>query len=146
MIRRNKRAFSLVELAIGLAVIGVLMLAISFSSGIRDNARVQSAAASVEALRTAAENYLAGGKLNYTGVDIAALKAARLLPNNFTGTKANPWGGDFVLGPNAANNTQFDISLSGLTKADADKLAVIYNNSASATSFDASKNIWSITF
>lgn len=142
----SKRGFSLVELAIGLAVVTVLILAVSMSAGIRDNARVQSAANSVQTLRSAAENYLAVGKLNYTGISIDALKASKLLPDNFVGTQTDPWGGDFSVAANASSSARFDISLSGLAKADADKLTSYFNNSASAIAFDQSKSTWTVTF
>ena len=146
MQRTNSRGFSLVELAIGLAVITVLILAVSMSSGIRDSARVQSAADSVQALRSAAENYLAGGKSNYTGLSTEALKSAKLLPDNFNASGTNPWGGDFVVNPNPASPTRFDISLSSLAKTDGDKLTSYFNNSANAAAYDQSKTTWTVTF
>ena len=142
----KQQGFSLVELAIGLAVITILILAISMSSGIRDNARVQSAANSVHTLHSAAENYLVTGKMNYTGMTIDVLKTAKLLPDNFTGAKTNPWGGDFTVAANTVNSTRFDISLGGLSQADADKLTVYFNNSANAAVYDAGKNTWTVTF
>jgi prepilin-type N-terminal cleavage/methylation domain-containing protein len=143
---KKKQGFSLVELAIGLAVITVLILAVSISSGVRDNARVQSAANSVQTLRSAAENYLVTGKLNYSGLTVDALKTAKLLPDNFVPAKTNPWGGDFNITPNGSNNTRFDITLSALNKIDAEKLTFYFNNSASSLIFDESKNIWVATF
>ncbi len=142
----TERAFSLVELAIGLAVITILILAVSVSAGIRDNARVQSAANSVQTLRSAAENYLAGGKLDYSGMTVDVLKTFKFLPNNFINIETNPWGGDFVIVPNASDNTHFDIMVSGLAKLDADKLTTYFNNSATAVAFDESKKEWTVTF
>ena len=136
----------MVELAIGLAVVTILVLAISMSSGMRDSARVQSAANSVRTLRAAAENYLAIGKMNYAGMTVDVLKTEKLLPDNFTGAKTNPWGGDFVVAANAANNVRFDISLGGLSQADGDKLTAYFNNSANAAVYDAGKSTWTVTF
>ena len=147
MKQMNKvKGFSLVELAIGLAVVTVLILAVSMSAGMRDTARIQSAANSVQTLRSAAENYLAGGNLNYSGMTVDSLKTAKLVPDNFNAVKANPWGGDFIVAANAGNNTRFDISLSGLSKIDADKMSLYFNNSASLLAFDAGKNTWTVTF
>ena len=142
----NAQGFSLVELAIGLAVITVLILAISMSSGIRDNARTQSAADSVQALRSAAENYLSSGKTNYAGISTDVLKTAKLLPDNFNASKTNPWGGDFIIAANAANATRFDITLGALAKTDADKLSSYFNNSANAAVYDGTKSTWTATF
>ncbi len=138
--------FSLVEMAIGLAVMTILILAITMSSGIRDNARSQSAANSIQTLRSAAENYLASGKVNFAGMTVDRLKAVNLLPGNFNAGNSNPWGGDYILQANAGNNTQFDVGVTGLTKIDADKLSSYFNNTASAVVFDEGKNTWTATF
>ena len=142
----SNKGFSLVELAIGLAVVTILILAISMSAGIRDNARVQSAANSVQTLRAAAENYLVSGKINYAGMTVDGLKTEKLLPDGFNASQSNPWGGNFDVAANASDNTHFDIVLGGLAKNDADKLTSYFNNSASGSMFDGSKNIWTVTF
>lgn len=141
----NKKGFSLVELSIGLAVVAILILAVSMSSGIQDNARVQSAANSVQSLRSAAENYLVSGKMSYTGISLDALKASRFLPDNFNATGTNPWGGNFVLAPNS-DTTRYDVSLSGLKQQDADKLTAYFVSNASKTVFNASAGTWTATF
>ncbi len=141
----NKKGFTLVELAIGLAVITILILAISVSAGIRDNARLQSAANSVRSIRSAAENYLSNGNLNYANLTFTALQTANLLPASFVAAKSNPWGGDFALEPNAADNTRFDVGLTGINAAQAAKLTSYFNNSGSSA-YDSTKNIWTATF
>ncbi len=143
----SNKGFSLVELAIGLAVITVLILSISLSSGIRDNAKVQAASQSVSALRLAAENYLAAGNMNYAGMTIATLKTSNLLPTSFTGTTANPWGGNFTITPNAASsNTKVDIAMTAVPSADSTKLTNYFTNSTSATAYDATSKTWTATF
>ncbi len=141
----NKKGFSLVELAIGLAVITVLILAISVSAGIRDNARVQSAADSVHALRSAAENYVSSEHLNYANITITALHKDNLLPARFNPSKSNPWGGNFSIGP-SADNTHFDIALTGLNQAQNDKLKTYFNNSASNWSYDSTTTACTVAF
>ena len=118
----NNRGFSLVELAIGLAVVTVLVLAISMSAGIRDTARVHSAVESVQTLRSAAEGYLSAGKINYTGMDIASLKTNGLLSANFTGSGTNPWGGNYTIVPNLTP-TKFDVTLTSVSAIDNTKLS-----------------------
>ena len=145
MKRMDKKGFSLVELAIGLAVVAVLILAVSVSSGIKDNARVQSAADSVRTLRSAAENYLVAGKMNYVGLSVDTLKISKYLPDNFSPTGTNPWGGNFALAPNS-DPTRFDLSLSGLKQQDADKLSAYFASSSSQTVFDESAGTWTATF
>jgi prepilin-type N-terminal cleavage/methylation domain-containing protein len=146
MYKSKQNGFSLVELAIGLAVVSVLILAISLSSGIRDNARVQSAANSIQTMRSAAEGYLASGRLNYTGVNVATLKTNNLLPTNFNATNSNPWGGSFTVAPDAASPTRFNIALSSVPTTDAPKLTAFFNNLASSTSYDAGSKQWAVTF
>ena len=143
---QSNKGFTLIELAIGLAVITVLILAISASSGIRDNARVQSAAQSVQSLRSAAESYLAGGKLNYSGMDIATLKTNNLLPAGFSGSGTNPWGGNYSIAVNGSDATRFDIALGSLAQTDAAKLTSYFNNTANNSNYDSSSKTWTVTF
>lgn len=145
MVSHSKSGFSLIELAIGLAVVTILILSVSASAGIRDNARVQSAAKSVETLRLAAENYLVTGKVNYAGLTFESLKTAKLLPGNFNPSQANPWGGDYVLAANG-DSTRFDIGISGLNKTDADKLSSYFASSASVINFNEGAGTWTATF
>ena len=146
MRRKNNKGFSLVELAIGLAVITVLILAVSMSSGIRDTARQQSAVDSVQALRSASESYLASGKLNYASVSFTELKNGNFLPANFNASGTNPWGGNFTLGVNSSNNTRVDITLTSVASADNTKLTTFFNNIALNTSYDTTGKTWTATF
>ncbi len=143
---KNKKGFSLVELAIGLAVITILILAVSVSAGIRDNARIQSASTSVRTLRTAAENYLSNGSLNYAGISVVNLQTANLLPASFSPTNTNPWGGSYAIAPNSSDNTHFDIALTSLNQTQANKLTSFFSNNATSSNYDASKLTWSVTF
>lgn len=143
---RQKSGFSLVELAIGLAVITVLILSVSLSSGIRENAKVQSASQSITALRLAAENYIATGKMNYAGLTVATLKTENLLPSSFTGTTANPWGGNYTIVPNTANNTKVDIAVTAVPASESTKLISLFANSSSATAYDTGTKTWTATF
>lgn len=146
MRKSSKQGFSLVELAIGLAVLTVLILAISASAGLRDNARVQSAANSIQTLRSAAESYLVVGHVNYSGMTVDALKSVKLLPEGFKATESNPWGGNFDVTANTSDSTRFDISLSSLAKTEADKLTSYFNNSATKVAYDDSSSTWTVTF
>ncbi len=146
MRQRNNKGFSLVELAIGLAVVTILILAISMSSGIRDTARMQAAADSVQSLRSAAESYLASGNVSYTGVDITKLKGQNLLPANFSGTSTNPWGGNYTVGPNPSDATKFDIALTKVSSTDNTKLISFFSNVANTTAYDSASKTWTVTF
>lgn len=136
----NTKGFSLVELAIGLAVITVLILAVSLSSGLRNNARIQSAAQSVHTLRSAADGYLSTGKLNYSGLSMATLKSQNLLPSNFNPKGANPWGGDYVIAANS-NNSQFDITLTAVPKDESGRIISYFQSNAANTTYDEKGNL-----
>ncbi len=141
----NQRGFSLVELAIGLAIITVLILAISLSAGLRDNARVQSAAQSIQTLRLAAESYLSAGRLNYGGLSIASLKSGSLLPTAFDASASNPWGGSYDIAP-TGDKTKFDITLNSVPKTDSSKLLSYFQNSASGAVYDEGKGSLIVSF
>lgn len=144
----NKKGFSLVELAIGLAVITILILAISASAGIRDSARVQAAANSIETLRSAVENYIVTtGSMDYSGLSVSALQTNNLLPKNFSATNSNPWGGSFSVVPNTTDSTHFDVALGGVNQGAATKLIAYFQNQASSTpTYDAKSSTWTATF
>ena len=127
-------------------MITILILAIVASAGIRDNARIQAAANSIQTLRSAAENYLSNGNLNYSNLNISALQAANLLPTAFDPSGSNPFGGDFSIGPDSTDNTHFQISLSALNQAHADKLTGFFNNSASSSNYNVSQRVWTVIF
>ncbi len=142
----NKKGFSLVELALGIAVIAILILGIVASAGIRDNARVHAAANSIQTLRSAAEGYLSSGNLNYANLNFTALQTANLLPAAFNPASSNPFGGSFSIGPDPADNTHFLISLSSLNQTHANRLTSFFNNSASSTNYNASQSTWTVIF
>lgn len=142
----NKKGFSLIELASVLAVIAILIVAVASGSGMRETARVQSAAESIRTLRGAAENYIASGNLTYTGMDIAALKSSSFLPSGFTGTGTNPFGGDYSIGPNATDATKFDVSLTAVTSSVDTKLTSLFNSQADSISYDGTSQTWTVTF
>ncbi len=142
---RNKRGFSLVELAIGIAVIAILILAIIASAGMRETARIHSAANTIQTMRSAAENYLASGNLDYTGISISALQAANLLP---TSLGSNPFGGTYNVSPaSSSDTTHFKIDLGSLNAVQASKLIAIFKNNANSTpTYDSSTSTWTVVF
>ncbi len=143
---KQKSGFSLVELAIGLAIITVLILSISLSSGLRDNARVQSAAQSIQTLRSAAESYLTTGRLNYAGLSISSLKSGSLLPAGFDAAASNPWGGAYTIAPSSSDSTKFSITLNSVPKTDSSKLISYFKNTAVSSNFDEEKGSIIVTF
>ncbi len=142
-LRSRKSGFTLIELVLVISIIALLIMAIGLTSGIRENAKVHSAAESVKALRTAAESYIAAGSMTYTGITVAGLQTSGFLPAAFSATGSNPWGGNYVIAPNTDAN-KVDISLTAVSASAAARLSALFANSAAATSY--ASDTWTITF
>ena len=140
----SRKGFTLIELVLVIGIIAILIMAVGLTSGIRDNAKVNSAAQSVRALRSAAENYLAAGNMTYTGISISGLQTSGYLPNAFSATGSNPWGGNYTVAVNSSDSGKVDISLTSVASASATRLSSLFANSASSTSY--SSTTWTITF
>ena len=139
----NKSGFTLIELVLVISIIAILIMAVGLTSGIRDNAKVNSAAQSIRTLRTAAENYIAAGNMTYTGITIAGLQTSGYLPAGFTATGSNPWGGNYLIAVNS-DPGKVDISLTAVTSTAATRLSTLFANSAAATAY--SSTTWTATF
>ncbi len=140
--KRNNKGFSLVELAVTFAVISIIILAIVASAGMRETARIHSAAATIDTLRSAAENYVASGNLDYSLVSVTALKNAKLLPDPLPG---NPFGGTYSVDPASdTDSTHFKISLSSISDVQGGKLSAIFANNSQSAGVDA--GVWSAIF
>lgn len=140
---RNRSGFTLIELVLVISIVALLIMAVGLTSGVRENAKVQSASESVKALRTAAESYIAAGNMTYTGITISGLQTLGYLPVGFSATGSNPWGGNYAIAPNTDAN-KVDISLTGVSSSAAARLTALFANSAAATSY--ASNTWIITF
>jgi len=142
----KKTGFTLIELALVIAVIGILIAALTSGSGIRNAAKVQSAAESVRTLRIAAENYIAAGKLTFTGISVDVLRTEGYLPSNFATSGTNPWGGDYSVDANSLDSSKVDISLTSVPSSAGSKLNTLFANSADSTSYEETTSTWSGTF
>ena len=140
---RNRNGFTLIELVLVISIIAILIMAVGLTSGIRENAKIHSAAESVKTLRTAAENYIAAGHMTYSGISIDVLKAAGYMPASFSPTGSNPWGGNFAVAANSDPN-EVDISLTSVSDTAAVRLSSLFANSATQTSY--SSGTWTATF
>ncbi|MDD5617942.1 MAG: type II secretion system protein [Candidatus Omnitrophica bacterium] len=140
---KGKNSFTLIELVLVISIVALLIMAVGLTSGIRENAKVHSAAESIKSLRAAAESYIASGSMTYTGITIDGLKTAGFLPNRFTAAGSNPWGGDYAIAANSDAN-KVDISLSAVNAAAAGRLSALFTNSAAATAYLS--DTWTATF
>ena len=140
---RNRGGFTLIELVLVISIVALLIMAVGLTSGVRENAKVHSAAESVKALRTAAESYIVAGSMTYTGITVDGLKASGFLPGSFTATGTNPWGGNYAIVANS-DTSKVDISLTSVTVVAAARLSALFANSASST--DYASGTWTVTF
>lgn len=139
----NKKGFTLIELVLVISIIALLIMAVGLASGVRENAKIHSAAESVKSLRTAAESYIASGNMTYEGITISGLETAGYLPGSFSATGSNPWGGDYAVVPNTDPN-KVDIFLTQVSESGAVRLSALFANSATQTSY--SSGTWIATF
>ena len=111
MIKRlmNRKAFTLIELAIVMVIIGVLVAVLIPTFGMRDKANISRAKGDIQGLHTAALGYVSAGRTTFTGISIATMVAEGHLPANFSGAGSNPWGGDYTVAANATT-TKVDIA------------------------------------
>ena len=138
-----EKVFTLIELVLVISIVAILIMAVGLTSGVRETAKVHSAAESVKALRTAAESYIAAGNMTYTGISVSGLQTLGFLPASFSATGSNPWGGNYAVAVNS-DTGKVDISITSVTAASATRLSTLFANSAAATNY--SSTTWTITF
>jgi len=142
----NRRGFSLVELAIALGLVAVLVSVVTAGGGMMAKSRVHREMVAVDAIHIAAQNYLSSQNLTYTGISVAALKTAGLLPANFNPVKSNAYGGDYDVSVNAGDNTRVDISLANVPEAAGEDLSATFKNKTESSTYDKSGKVWKATF
>ncbi len=143
----NNKGFTLIEIAAVLTIITILLLVVGISTkGMFDNGRVNSAAQSVETLRSASAQYLASGNVTYAGISVATLKTENLLPSNFSGTSSNPYGGNYTVAPDATDNTKVVVTLTAIPGDAGSKLNSFFANKADSINYDVNSKTWTATF
>lgn len=108
--RQRQGGFTLVELAIVLAVIGVIVMVINMGVGTINTGRLSTAERDIRTLYSASTAW-ASQQANptYSGVTVTVLKTAGILPTNATGN--NPWGNAYtVSGTVSALTVASDVS------------------------------------
>ena len=143
----NKKGFTLLELIVVMVIITIIASQVIASfKGASDNGRIAAALNSVKAIQTAAMNYFNNNGGSCTGISVATLVSGNYLPGTFTGTGANPWGGNYAVAVNANNVTQFNLSMTNISQTDATMLNNALQNSAQAVNYVASSSTWTGTF
>lgn len=94
--RQRQGGFTLIELVIVLAAIGVLVMVINMGVGTINTGRLSTAERDIRTLYSAATAWAAQqANPTYGGVSISALKTAGILPTNVSGN--NPWGNAYTV-------------------------------------------------
>lgn len=144
MMKKGKGGFTLIEIVITIAIIAVLISAVSVGTGIMGAAKMNTAAQSVKQLRVAAQSYIAAGNLTFTGISIAGLITSKFLPDGFVAAASNPWAGDYTVAVNSGDSSKVDITLTSVPADSATRLSALFKNSASTTSYTGTT--WIVTF
>jgi len=148
MLRRKagRKGFTLLELMIVLAVIAILLMAILPAMSARNTAKISSASQTVNTLYQASSAWLAQGHTTYTGISIAVLQTAELLPAGFTAATDNPWGGSFGVAANTDSN-KLNITVGSVPAAAGPSLINIFTpNAASTPTYDGDTDVFTVTF
>ena len=138
---KGQVGFTLIELVIALAVIGIMVAAFTATKSMIDSSRVGNALQSIETLVDGAHQYLTtSGTNSYNGVSMSQLSALKLIPAGMTGATANPWGGSYAV--SGINSDQdFQVALTSVPSAAGTRLISTLTNKATVTYDDATSTL-----
>ena len=110
-ILNSNKGFTLIELAIVMAIIVVLVGIVIVGMGSLSTSRVTRATSDFQSIRSAGIQWMSrNGQSNYTGITTAALAPYLTI----TMASGNPWGGSYTAAANATDSTKLDVSGTGL--------------------------------
>lgn len=144
--RRNKKGQTLLEIIAVLVIIGVILAAvIPAVTASTDNGRVASAVNAIRSIQSAAVGYYNDNGGSYASVSIANL-AAKYLPSGFSGTSANPWGGNITIAENGPTTNQYVLTLTSVPSAAQTQLVKALQNNSLSTTSNTTTNVFTATF
>ncbi len=143
---RSNKGFSLIEIAIGVVLLGILVSSVLVGGGMQTKMKVQHESDTVTTLVTAAHNYLSASQTTFTGVSMATLQAATYVPASFNAVNGNSWGGAYSVAANAADSTKVDISIVGVPDQTTATLLTNNFSTQAACAYNAGNKTWVATF
>ena len=140
----SRPGLALADVAIAIAVLAVLLAAVTSALGAIENGRVNAAERSVETLKGAAINWLSNGRYNYAGISFNELRTENLLPPGFTETGSNPWGGNYTIANSGSSSNEVTIKLWSVPASGGNALARKFTPRARSASYV--DGVFSVTF
>ena len=143
---KRRGGFTLLEIMIVLGIMALLLAVILPAMSARNTAKISSAAQTIRTLQQASSGWLSQGHTTYTGISIAVLQTANLLPAGFTAASDNPWGGSFAVAANTDSN-KLNITVGSVPAAAGPSLINIFTpNAASTPTYDGDTDVFTVTF
>ena len=142
----STKGFSLLEMIIVMVIMGTMaMVVVNNTKGSSESGQVTSALQSINAIQTASMQWFADNGNTFTGISVAKLVSSKFLGDAFTGTKANPWGGDYSVAANAADAARVDLTLTGVSAGAAGKLSTALAKKGLSGVYTAGSNTYVVT-
>lgn len=119
MMKSNQPGFSLIEILMVCAIIGVIILATTkYFIATQENYRVSQTLQDMRAIREGAAEW-GIANADYTGISLATLRTAGLIPSTLNN---GPWGTAYTI-QSTSDNAGFSITLSNIPAQDCLNLA-----------------------
>jgi len=146
MKRQGQQGQTLLEIIAVLVIIGAILAAVIPAVTTQtDNGRVASAMNTIRSVQSAAVGFYNDNGGSYAAVSIANL-ATKYLPAGFSGTNANPWGGNISVAENGTTTNQYVLTLTGVPSSAQTQLAKALQNTSLSTNSNATTNTFTAVF
>lgn len=107
---KDQRGFTLTELVVALAVVGVMAGAFTITRTAIESARVGRAMDEMEIIATGAAQYAAQNGGSFSGLSYTSIASLGLVPGGFMYPNwNNPWGGYYNVWANCVSSTCFTV-------------------------------------
>jgi len=140
--KKYKEGQTLLEIIAVMVIIGTILAAvIPAVTTSTDNGRIRSAVSAIRAIQSAAVGFYNDHGGSYASLAIGTTAIPGLVPNylpaNFSGTGANPWGGNITVAQNGTNTSQYVVTLTNVPPGAQQSLQTALQNISVSTSTPA---------